>query len=168
MICKLSKKEFSNLLNELSKTPLASQDEIEFRISIEKEFRYVQKNISKTLLGSELIHYSTSNEKLNKIINNLTNRNTIDIIALHTIESHPPSETNPHVDLRSTCTLNILLEDDFDGGDFYLNKKLYDGLRKKGDYIVYNGGKELHSVSKITKGVRKSLIVWYGRKESLI
>ena len=160
---KLTEKEFNTLLDELSKTPLATQNEIEFRASIEKEFRYVQKNISKTLLGSELIHYSTRNEKLNEIINNLTSRDTSDIIALHTIESHPPSETKPHVDLRSTCTLNILLKDKFEGGEFYLNGELYEGLRKKGDYIVYNGGKELHSVSPITSGVRKSLIVWYGK-----
>jgi predicted 2-oxoglutarate/Fe(II)-dependent dioxygenase YbiX len=160
---KLSNKEFNELLKELSNTPLANQDEIDFRANIEKEFRYVQKNISKTLLGSELIHYSTRNEKLNKIINKLTGRDTTDIIALHTIESHPPSETKPHVDLRSTCTLNILLKDEFEGGEFYLNEELYDGLRKKGDYIVYNGGKELHSVSTITSGVRKSLIVWYGK-----
>lgn len=165
---RLSKSEFDILIKELRNTPLASQDEIDFRANIEKEFIYVQKNISKTLLGSKLIHYSTSNKKLNKIINTLTNRDTTDIIALHTIESYPPSETKPHVDLRSTCTLNILLEDNFEGGDFYLNDMIYSDLKKKGDYIVYNGGKEKHSVSKITKGVRKSLIVWYGKTIKLI
>jgi len=46
---KLSNKEFNELLKELSNTPLANQDEIDFRANIEKEFRYVQKNISKTL-----------------------------------------------------------------------------------------------------------------------
>lgn len=165
---KLSKQEFEKLITELSVTPLSTQEEIDFRASIEKEFSAVQNNVSKTLLGSKLIHYSTKNEKLNSIIKNLTNEETDNIIAFHTIESHPPAETKPHVDLRSYLTMNILLEDDFEGGDFYLNNKKYDGLKEKGEYILYKGNKEIHSVSKITKGIRKSLIVWYGYTKKTI
>ena len=163
---KLTNDEFKILLRELNNTPLSTKEEINYRASIEKEFRFVQNNISKTLLGSKLIHYSTKNKNLNSILNKLTNRKTNEIIALHTIESHPPAETKPHVDLRSSCTLNILLEDDFEGGKFYLNDREYDGMKTKGEYIVYNGRKERHAVSTITKGVRKSLIVWYSELTS--
>lgn len=165
---KLSKQKFEKLLSELYSTPISTQKEIDSRASIIKEFTSVQEGTTEILLGSKLIHYSTKNEKLNNIINGLTNRETKDIIALHTIESVPPCETKSHADSHSVCTLNILLEDDFEGGEFYLNNKKYDGLRERGDYVVYNGGKERHSVSKITKGVRKSLIVWYGKNKELI
>jgi len=164
----LSKEVFEDLILELSKTPEVTEAEFLNRMSVSQEFARVKNKTSKILATSKLIHYSTRNEKLNKIINKLTNRDTADIISLHTIESHPPSETKPHVDTPSTCTLNILLEDKFEGGEFYLNENLYTGLAKKGDYVVYNGGKEKHSVSKITKGIRKSLIVWYGKSKQLI
>lgn len=165
---KLSKKEFNKLLTELYNTPISTQREINSRASIVKEFTSVQEGTTEILLGSKLIHYSTKNEKLNKIIKGLTNKETKDIIALHTIESVPPCETKSHTDSHSVCTLNVLLEDDFEGGEFYLNNKKYNELKEKGDYVVYDGGKERHAVSKITKGVRKSLIVWYGKSKEVI
>jgi predicted 2-oxoglutarate/Fe(II)-dependent dioxygenase YbiX len=165
---KLSKEEFGRLLTELYNTPTLTQQEIDSRARIVKEFTSVQEGTTKILLGSNLTHYSTKNETLNKIIKGLTNRETKDIIAFHTIESVPPCETKNHTDSHSVCTLNILLEDNFEGGEFYLNGKKYHGLKERGDYVVYNGGKDSHAVSKITKGVRKSLIVWYSKNKELI
>lgn len=158
---KISDIEFTTLIKELSNTPLCTQEEIDIRARGYKHFLVIQKNDSHALIGSELIHYSTKNKKLNEIVNKLTNRETKDIVALHTIEMNPPCETKSHIDLISYLTLNILLEDNFEGGDFYLNGKKTEGMRSKGEYIMYNGGKEQHAVSQITKGTRKSLIVWY-------
>lgn len=157
----LSKEVFENLILELSKTPEVTEAEFKNRISVSQEFSRIKNKTSKILATSKLIHYSLTNEKLNKIISAVTKRKTEDIIALHTIESLPPSKTLPHVDTTSVCTLNILLEDNFEGGKFYLNGKVHNGLNKKGEYIIYNGSKDKHSVSEVTKGVRKSLVVWY-------
>ena len=57
-------------------------------------------------------------------------------------------------------TFNEVLEDNFEGGDFYLNKELID-FKKRGDVAYYEGWSSHHSISKITKGNRKVLVLWY-------
>jgi hypothetical protein len=158
---RLNKDIFEELILELSRTPKATEEEFKKRSTAVHEFVKVKNKTSKILATSKLIHYSLSNENLNKIISNITKRKTSDILSLHTIESSLNSETKSHIDNHSELTLNILLKDEFKGGNFYLNGKLYEELRKKGDHILYNGSRDKHSVSKITKGVRKSLVVWY-------
>lgn len=165
---KLSKEIFDELLLELSKTPMASDAEMKKRTTAAYEFVRVKNKTSKILATSNLIHYSLKNEKLNKIISDITKRKTSDIISLHTIESLPPSETLNHVDEYSVLTLNVLLEDDFEGGAFYLNGELYNGMKKKGDYVLYAGNKEYHAVRTVTSGIRKTLILWYHKPSGLI
>ena len=151
----LSKETFDELLKQLSLTPALTKDKVAFKERVHTT------NKSNILLKSKLVHYSTSNTKLNDIVNTISGKKTKDIIAFHTVESTPPNRTTPHVDPYSECTLNILLEDDFEGGEFYLNDKEYKNLYKKGQYALYNGSTDKHAVSKVTKGVRKTLIVWY-------
>jgi hypothetical protein len=157
---KLSEDIFNELVLELSKTPMASDAEMGKRTTAAYEFVRVKNKTSKILATSNLIHYSLQNEKLNKIIS--------DIISMHTIESLPPSETLNHVDEYSVLTLNVLLEDNFEGGVFYLNGEPYNGMKKKGDYVMYAGNKEYHAVSTVTSGVRKTLILWYHKPSGLI
>lgn len=165
---RLSKDIFDELVLELARTPKATEAEFKKRTTAAHEFVRVKNKTSKILATSKLIHYSLSNEKLNKIISDITKRKTKDIISLHTIESLPPSETLNHVDEYSVLTLNVLLEDEFEGGEFYLNEKLYNGMKEKGDYVLYAGNKEYHAVRTVTSGVRKTLILWYHKPSGLI
>ena len=157
---KLSKEIFNELLDELSKTPTVNEAEWERRISIVNDFKRIDENDSK-ITNTKLVHYSFRNKKLNKIISDITNRDIKDAISLHTIEAEPPTATIKHKDKYSQLTLNILLEDEFEGGYLYINDIKMDGLRKKGDYLIYNGSTEPHWVTPVTKGKRKSLVVWF-------
>jgi|13_taG_2_1085334.scaffolds.fasta_scaffold34496_2 hypothetical protein len=165
---KLSKDIFDTLVLELEKTPKVTESEFNKRATSVPEFARVKNKTSKILATSELIHYSTRNENLNKIISDITKRKTSDILSLHTIESLQNSETKPHVDTLSDLTLNILLKDEFEGGKFYLNGELYNNLTKKGDYVMYKGNEETHAVTIIKAGVRKTLIVWYHTPRGMI
>tara|TARA_Y100000389_G_scaffold40492_1_gene35049 strand:- start:404 stop:862 length:459 start_codon:yes stop_codon:yes gene_type:complete len=65
----------------------------------------------------------------------------------------------PHQDDSSSHTIVCNLTDDYDGGEFYLNKKhIPIGI---GDVLIFNGNKYLHEVKKIKRGYRASLSVWY-------
>lgn len=166
---RLSKEIFDEIVLELSKTPKASDSEMKKRINAAHEFVNIENKTSKILSNSsDLIHYSLLNEKLNKIISDITKRKTKDVLSLHTIKSLPPSETINHIDSYSVLTLNILLEDRFKGGEFYLDGELYNGMCKKGDYVMYAGNKQYHAVRPITSGIRKTLIVWYHKSSGLI
>ena len=53
-----------------------------------------------------------------------------------------------------------MLEDDFEGGDFYLRGELTN-FKKRGQVAYYMGMDAPHRVTKILKGSRKVLVVWY-------
>ena len=166
---KLSKDIFDKLVLELEKTPKVTESEFNKRAISVPEFTRLKNKESKILgLTGTLVHYSTRNENLNKIISDITKRKTSDILSLHTIESLQNCETKPHVDTLSDLTLNILVNDEFEGGEFYLNGELYDGMREKGDYVMYKGNEETHAVTIVKAGVRKTLVVWYHTPRGMI
>jgi len=39
-------------------------------------------------------------------------------------------------------------------------------LNKNREYVIFNGGKDLHEVKPIITGVRDVLIVWFSKKQS--
>ena len=164
---KLPKEIFDELIYELSKTPLVNEHEWRRRTDLVDAFKGIEARTSE-FTNTILTHYSFRNPKLNKIFTDLTKRDINDAISLHTIEAYPPEGTVPHRDKYSYLTVNILIEDNFEGGQFYLNHKKYDGLREKGDYVFYNGNEEYHEVKPVTKGRRKSLVIWYGMEKSAI
>jgi len=163
---KLSKEILDEILYELEKTPLVNEQEWKKRIRFNDAFRKIKEN--KEYTTALMTHYSFRNKNLNKIISEITKRDISEALSLHTIEAYPPESTQEHTDKASYLTLNILLEDDFEGGYIYINGEKINGLRERGDYLMYNGSKEPHSVTPVIKGKRKSLIVWYGIKRELI
>jgi predicted 2-oxoglutarate/Fe(II)-dependent dioxygenase YbiX len=163
---KLTKNKLEELIYELSKTPFVNEKEWNDRLRVTDAFRKIKEN--KEYTTALMTHYSFRNKNLNKIISEITKRDISEALSLHTIEAYPPESTREHMDAFSHLTLNILLEDDFEGGYIYINGEKINGLRERGDYLMYNGSKEPHSVTPVIKGKRKSLIVWYGRKRELI
>tara|TARA_B100000900_G_scaffold356562_1_gene326410 strand:- start:635 stop:1171 length:537 start_codon:yes stop_codon:yes gene_type:complete len=162
---KLSKEIFNNLLSELSKTPTVNESEWAKLTSIITDFKRIKLNNGtfehSNITNTKLTHYSFRNKRLNKIISDITQRDIKDAISLHIIEAKPPTHTTPHRDRQSKLTLNVLLEDEFEGGYLHINDTKVDGMRTKGDYILYNGSKEIHFVTPVTKGIRKTLVVWF-------
>ena len=164
---KLSTQKFNELINELEKTPLINKAEWEKKISITGDWAPVSLDKS-WITTTKVIHYSLRNPNLNKILEELSGRSIKDCLTLHTVEAVPPQATVPHTDLYSQITLNILLEDECEGGYLYLGDEKVEGYKEKGDYVIYEGRKIEHSVTPIITGKRKALIVWYGPVKSLL
>ena len=164
---KLSTQKFNELINELEKTPLINKAEWEKKISITGDWAPVSLDKS-WITTTKVIHYSFRNPNLNKILEELSGRSIRDCLTLHTVEAVPPQATVAHTDKYSQITLNILLEDECEGGYLYLGDEKVEGYKEKGDYVIYEGRKIEHSVTPIIKGKRKALIVWYGPVKSLL
>lgn len=64
--------------------------------------------------------------------------------------------------MQRKLSLSILLNDDFEGGDFVvsLNGKKEDPIKMEAGMAVIFPSFILHGVNKVTKGSRKSLVVW--------
>jgi hypothetical protein len=163
---KLSKEILDELIYELEKTPLVNEQEWKKRIRFNDAFRRIIKFDDYS--DTTTVHYSFRNENLNKILTKISKRDIKDALTLHTVEAQPPQTSIEHTDKASYLTLNILLEDNFEGGYLYINGKKINDYKNRGDYIMYNGCEEPHSVSPIIKGKRKSLIVWYGKNKQAI
>jgi len=116
---------------------------------------------------TECEYYDITNEDTNKKLASILGIENATPISLHTLTYRQGAEMKRHRDTNSADTFVIMLEDDFEGGVFYLNEEPTQ-LKKRGDAARYHGHTNFHSVTPITKGTRKVLIVWYANKESLI
>lgn len=156
----LSKKNFKRFVDELYSTPLATLEQIEERYKHVPGLTRINNPKYKISKDIDLVHYPTTNSKLNILLESLTGRNAKDLLSIHTITTFKGAEVYPHKDTSSAISLSLILEDKFKGGDFYLNNNYVD-IKKAGDYLVFNGRKDSHKVTPITEGSRKVLIAFY-------
>jgi len=63
-----------------------------------------------------------------------------------------------HTDERSDFTFTLPLTDNYTGGEFLIEDKIYP--LSKGDCISFNGYKLRHGVAAVTQGYRAALNVW--------
>ena len=89
------------------------------------------------------------------------------IVSIHINEYEEGVECLPHKDTNSEDTILILLNSCDEGGDLILENKSI-GFNEEGQYVSYNGGDITHSVTKVQKGFRRSLVIWLRPKTSLI
>ena len=164
---RLSKEIFNELVLELEQTPGVNEKEWRERVRITNDWEHVEAGDS-WITTTKVIHYSFRNPNLNKILEEISGRDIRDCLTLHTVEAIPPQATVSHKDKNSELTLNILLEDDYEGGCLYLENDKVEGYIKKGDYLFYEGRKIFHSCTALTRGKRKALIVWFKTKGSLL
>lgn len=66
---------------------------------------------------------------------------------------------------RRALSISVLLTDDFEGGDLEFRNPGAPRLKKAGEIVIFNSD-EFHRVAPVTKGVRDSLVVWFGRPAS--
>ena len=71
-----------------------------------------------------------------------------------------------HKDFLRNVTI-ILLTDDFDGGNFLIEDNDV-GLSKLGEYVILDGYKHFHEVTKITRGIRKALVIFFKPQTKII
>jgi hypothetical protein len=108
----------------------------------------------------KVVHYKRQDNNLTRFIGKLSGGKVVDMTALHKVTYYLGPGNKPHVD-NADRTIVIILNSKCTGGEFILNRIKQDNFYKEGDYIVYNGGIEEHSVTPITEGVREVLVAWY-------
>jgi predicted 2-oxoglutarate/Fe(II)-dependent dioxygenase YbiX len=171
---KLSNEEFLFLKKELDNTPLVEGEELEYTKKAHPLLYYVavgKEHESITLFVEDTKIFSLKNEILNKFICEKFGESTDNLYMLHRLKYGVNGFAKRHRDRFSTYkTVSLVLSDDFEGGDMYMNDERVE-LNKAGEYIIFNGGKDFHEIKPITKGVRDVLIIWFStnqRKFSLI
>lgn len=68
----------------------------------------------------------------------------------------------PTDNTRRTISMSVLLSDNFEGGQLEFKTPGAPKLKKAGEIVLFNA-EEFHRVAPVTKGVRDSLVVWFGR-----
>jgi PKHD-type hydroxylase len=61
---------------------------------------------------------------------------------------------------RRSVSMSVLLSEDFEGGKLEFRTPGAPRLKKAGDVVLFNSG-EIHRVTKVTAGIRDSLVVWF-------
>lgn len=124
------------------------------------------------LVSSETFFCDLRNEELINIVKKYIkiDENTEYISSIHYIHYKEGEEAKEHVDTDSSIrTYIIMLSDDFEGGEFYLEKKHIPF--KVGEMIEFDGMVK-HSVRRVKSGDREVLAVWVNRipkhKKSII
>lgn len=161
----LPKDILKELITELNSTPLASSKQIEEMRKRMPGLAYVNVPDKKISRDVDFVHYPFTNSKLNKLLEGITGMNAEYLLSIHTITSTKGAEVYPHRDTLSAVSLSLILEDEFEGGDFYLNNDYID-LKRAGDYLIFNGHTTSHKVTPISKGSRKVLVAFYKPKAS--
>lgn len=123
--------------------------------------RRIDKNGYNTnLVKSETFFCDTSNKELVNIVKKyITLNETMEYIAnMHYINYKIGEEAKEHIDTGSSIrTYIILLNDNFEGGEFYLDNT-YIPL-KLGEIIEFDANL-LHKVTPIISGHREVLAIW--------
>lgn len=157
MIYNISENDVVTLEKLISKTKkFPNKRSIELTDSQE----HIYEHRDTTLPNIEIEYYSTKNEVLNQAFSEILGVKNETPLTIHTFKYHVGAYSKKHRDTNSYNTFVIILEDDFKGGDFYLNDKLTK-FGKRGDVANYIGHEERHSVTPITEGIRTVLVVWY-------
>ena len=158
----LSNEELSFLLEQLNQTKILTFEEAQEEWK--ETHPYILNNGSG--LNPTLFEvYNTKNEILNNWLSNKFSKNNI-VESLYTMEYRDGDFSSKHKDFLRSVTI-ILLTDDFDGGKFLIEDNDI-GLSKLGEYVMLDGHKHRHEVTKITRGIRKVLVIFFKPKYNLL
>lgn len=165
---KLSVDEFSELENELSITPIMDDDELEYTRKAHPQlyFTFIGKKDDSVVLFTEKSYiFSLKNKKLNSLICDKFGEPLEHLYMIHRLIYNVGGFAKRHKDRFTTHkTVSIILSDEFEGGDMYVNDEKI-RCNEKGEYIVFNGGKDWHEVKEVTSGYRDVLIIWFSKKQ---
>ena len=122
---------------------------------------------NKKRLKTQFIPVSFENKELVKFLCTIAKQDTLKVKNIHIVNYRPGELINEHRDL-SALTLVIITEDNFKGGELVLNGTVVDDFKSNGDYMIFNGAKNPHSVTEITEGFRQTISVFFDEKISVI
>jgi predicted 2-oxoglutarate/Fe(II)-dependent dioxygenase YbiX len=128
-----------------------------------KIISYHDKLIKNIINLKEIFYCDLSNKILIDTILKYVNVEKDEIIySLHYIKYESGYYAKKHLDIKSNKTYLIMLNDNFEGGELYVNNELVNF--KKGDVVNFNGQIEEHEVKEITSGCREIMAVWISKK----
>lgn len=121
--------------------------------------RYNKADYNQSIVSSETFFCDLSNQELMAIATKYAELTPSTYISnIHYINYKEGDECKPHVDEWSSVrTFIILLNDDFEGGEFFIDDK--DVPFRAGDVLNFDD-KAIHGVRKVTKGNREVLVIW--------
>jgi len=158
----LSKEELSFLLEQLNQTKILTFEEAQEEW---KDTHPYALNNGSGLNPTIFQVYNTENEILNNWLSNKFSKNNI-VESLYTMEYGEGDFSAKHKDFLRNVTI-ILLTDDFDGGNFLIEDADI-GLFNLGEYVMLDGRKHRHEVTKITRGIRKALVIFFKPQTKII
>lgn len=166
---KINETDLVKLEKLLKETPIVQNDNPRFDKEIKQIYNLIPAllpNSKETHLlphigkdGAQIRYYVLTNKKLNEHFKFLFNQPNARLFVISEVTYSEGGYALPHLDPDSKITYNIMLDDNFEGGDVYLEGTLQD-FKKRGDVVFFNGAKQLHEVKEITKGKRKILSIW--------
>ncbi len=166
---KLSLDEFFYLKTELEVTPLMTEEELRFTKSAHPQLYHTsigKKDDGVSLITENCFIFSLKNETLNKFICEKFEEPIENLYMVHRLIYGVGGHAKRHKDRFTTHkTVSLILSDKFEGGDMYINDEKIQ-CNEKGEYVVFNGGKDWHEVKQVTSGYRDVLIVWFSKKQS--
>ena len=158
----LSNEELSFLLEQLNQTKILTPEEAQEEW---KDTHPYALNNGSGLNPTIFQVYNTENKTLNNWLSNKFSKNNI-VETLYTMEYRDGDFSSKHKDFLRNVAI-ILLTDDFDGGNFLIEDNDI-GLSKLGEYIMLDGHKHNHEVTKITRGIRKALVIFFKPQTKII
>ena len=166
---KLTTDEFNFLIQELKNTNILNEEELKYVKSAHPQLYYTtinKKDEGVSLFTEKSFIYSLQNKNLNEFICEKFEEPLENLYMIHRLLYGVSGYARAHKDRFTTHkTISLILSDEFTGGDMYINDEKID-LNKNGEYVVFNGGKDLHEVKPILTGIRDVLIVWFSKKNS--
>ena len=121
--------------------------------------RMNMETYNRAAISAETFFCNLYNKQLTDIVKKYITVNSDEYISnIHYINYKTGEEGKRHVDSgASEKTFIILLNDDFEGGEFYLKREPIPF--KKGEILQFNGN-HYHEIKPITKGNREVLVIW--------
>jgi hypothetical protein len=155
---RLEKTHFDNIIYLLDSAVPASDSEVN---KLKETAPGVYKNKDYIKSPFKIGNYSLDNIELKEYVSNLFNQNPDKITTIHRLKYFEGGATIPHLD-RATYTFVLILDSDLkEGGEFYLKGKYRPDFKETRDYLVYNGGTDIHEVKEVKKGYRDVLVIWW-------
>lgn len=162
---KLSKAQLDFIVDSLQSNPGMSSEEYD---CLRKNHPYAIMREDNVLILSSMKHYSLKDEQLTNFFLSYFGNPTYSLDFFYELIYNVGDYTNPHYDKRvAVQTTLILLSDNFTGGELTIDDKSVE-FKEKGSYISFDGYRQKHSVSEVTSGQRRVLVVMYNKINQMI
>lgn len=168
----LNAEQFTTLRHLLAKAKLATKEEFEtndthadgiYRKYFDSDLEYNHSGYKEDkklhINSSAMTLYSLTNTELKEFVSNIIGQDSNKVSAIHTLTYYEGDFAANHTD-PSDYTFTVILEDNFDGGEYYFKGKEHP-MKRNGDYVTHRGKVDFHEVKKVTRGTRKCLVVWW-------